>query len=128
MNKDNPFAIFKKYQVTFKEGEVEKAYQLKKKIGMPFHSLGIIIGYYIFSSLYGFAFFIMTYFGITNYENGLYWGIISFIPVIVIGISSFTMNKWTKYNNCAGVFVLLFIYFFKIESCRQTETLIGILF
>ena len=121
---DNPFAIFKRYRVSFKDEKMEQAYQRNKIMIKPFNILKLLIYYEIILTVGLFAILGLIYLGYLSFSPRLYiyFSFSNLGALIVLIIYKYIVNRFPKYHNYYGSFGILLLTMFMLESNLQIRS------
>ena len=114
---DNPFSIFKRYRVDFKDEEMEKAYQTKcLRMMKPFKILNVLFWLFVCWVIMEVILQILTAIGINDTITTSPWFLLGDSAMAFLMKTLYLLeNKWPKYHNIIGsISLLLFAIAFEI--------------
>ena len=112
MEKSNPFSIFKSCRTTFKEQEMERAYETQKSMIKPFQIIKFIFYITLFFACLNSILLILTYLGIgsTNKINFIFWISAQLFGALTIKILMILDEKYPQSHNTIGSIFLLIVF------------------
>ena len=112
MEKSNPFSIFKSYRTTFKEQEIEVAYETQKSMIKPFQILKSFFYISLFFACLNSIFLILTYLGIgsTDKMKFIAWTSAQLFGALTIKILMILDEKYPQSHNTIGSIFLLIVF------------------
>ena len=113
MEKSDPFSIFKSYRTTFKEQEMERAYETTQKLMIkPFKTFKSLIYIVLFLAIINSIFLILKYLGKRSNSkiNSIIWISAQLLIVLTTKILLILDLKYPQSHNKIGSIFLLIIF------------------
>ena len=125
MKKSDPFSIFKSCRTTFKEQEMERAYETTQKpMIKPFNTFRSLIYIALFFACLNLIFLILKYFekGSKSKINYIFWAGSNILVALITKILMVLDEKFPQSHNKIGSTFLLLIFSIPIEVSLIIES------